>query len=179
MIIEMTEKFTQAEIDEIFEITLRRSQLYKDPAKKMKGSFYEGYKGLITGSVLLTITSLLGLITKFNVLSIISMTLSGVMIFIGILWLIILKKTYKDSKSALEKTEHSKMIIEEESIAVEMDNGTTVKIKWTEVEFIRVFKQCAAIFSSDKSRALIVPLKHWDPIAKFMEDNRILVKFIR
>ena len=85
-------------------------------------------------------------------------------------------KFYKQDicdRAGLEK------IFDEEKIGVEMDNGTTVNIRWSEIEFIKAFKATVAIFASDKSRALIIPVKHWDPIAKFMEDNRIIVKFYR
>ena len=56
---------------------------------------------------------------------------------------------------------------------------STVKIKWPDIEFIKVFNYNVAIFSSDKTRALIIPIKHWEPIGKFMEDNNIIVKFYR
>ena len=64
-------------------------------------------------------------------------------------------------------------------LTVEMGNGTTVKIKWPDVDFIKVFKATVVVFASDKTRALIIALKYWDGVAKFMEDNRIIVKFYR
>ena len=180
MIIEANEKFTQEEIDEVFEISLRRNQYYKDPAKKYPNPFKETYKNLIFGIVMLAVTSVLGVITKFNVFCIIAMTLCAVMILVSIMWLVSLKKQHKEMKANFEKDDrHSKIEVTEELIAVEMGNGTTVKIKWPDVEFIKVFKTTVVVFASDKTRALIIPLKYWDGVAKFMEDNRIMVKFYR
>ena len=180
MIIEANEKFTQEEIDEVFEISLRRNQYYKDPAKNYPNPFKETYKNLIFGIVMLAVTSVLGIITKFNVFCIIAMTLCAVMILVSIMWLVLLKKQHKEMKANIEKDDrHSKIEVTEELIAVEMGNGTTVKIKWPDVEFIKVFKTTVVVFASDKTRALIIPLKYWDGVAKFMEDNRIMVKFYR
>ena len=180
MIIEANEKFTQEEIDEVFEISLRRNQYYKDPAKNYPNPFKETYKNLIFGIVILAVTSVLGVITKFNVFCIIAMTLCAVMILVSIMWLVLLKKQHKEMKANIEKDDrHSKIEVTEELIAVEMGNGTTVKIKWPDVEFIKVFKTTVVVFASDKTRALIIPLKYWDGVAKFMEDNRIMVKFYR
>lgn len=180
MIIEANEKFTQEEIDEVFEISLRRNQYYKDPAKNYPNPFKETYKNLIFGIVMLAVTSVLGIITKFNVFCIIAMTLCAVMILVSIMWLVLLKKQYKEMNANFEKDDrHSKIEVTEELIAVEMGNGTTVKIKWPDVEFIKVFKTTVVVFASDKTRALIIPLKYWDGVAKFMEDNRIMVKFYR
>ncbi len=180
MIIEANEKFTQEEIDEVFEISLRRNQYYKDPAKNYPNPFKETYKNLIFGIVMLAVTSVLGVITKFNVFCIIAMTLCAVMILVSIMWLVLLKKQYKEMKANFEKDDrHSKIEVTEELIAVEMGNGTTVKIKWPDVEFIKVFKTTVVVFASDKTRALIIPLKYWDGVAKFMEDNNIIVKFYR
>ena len=60
-----------------------------------------------------------------------------------------------------------------------MDNGTVVKIKWSDIGFIKLFNYNVGIFASDKARALIIPLKYWNQIAKFMEDSRIIVTFYR
>ncbi len=179
MIIEANEKFTQEEIDEIFAITVKRSQIYKTPEKPLKDPFKEAISNIIWGICALAVNCLLGIIWKFNPIVIIAMTLSGVLIFFGILLLVLGKKSYKDSCALLEKHDHSKIEFDEDKIGVEMDNGTTVNIRWSEIEFIKVFKATVAILASDKSRALIIPVKHWDPIAKFMEDNRIMVKFYR
>lgn len=180
MIIEANEKFTQEEIDEVFEISLRRNQYYKDPAKNYPNPFKETYKNLIFGIVMLAVTSVLGIITKFNVFCIIAMTLCAVMILVSIMWLVLLKKQHKEMKANFEKDDrHSKIEVTEELIAVEMGNGTTVKIKWPDVEFIKVFKTTVVVFASDKTRALIIPLKYWDGVAKIMEDNKIMVKFYR
>ena len=159
MIIEANEKFTQEEIDEIFELSLRRTQYYKDPAKNYPNPFKETYKNLIFGIVMLAVTSVLGIITKFNVFCIIAMTLCAVMILVSIMWLVLLKKQHKEMKANFEKDDrHSKIEVTEELIAVEMGNGTTVKIKWPDVEFIKVFKATVVVFASDKTRALIIPL---------------------
>ena len=179
MIIETNEKFTKEEIDEVFAITVKRTQIYKTPEKPLKGPFKDAVGGIIWGCVALAVNFLLGLYLNFSPITVIAMTLSGVMIFIAVLMLVTGKKAYKDSCALLEKHDHSKIEFNEAMIGVEMDNGTTVNIRWTEIEFIKVFKYTVAIFAADKSRALIIPLKHWEPIAKFMEDNRIIVKFYR
>ena len=179
MIIETTDKFTKEEIDELFAITVKRSQIYKTPEKPLKDPFKEAIGNIIWGICALAVNCLLGIFWKFNPIVVIAMTLSGVLILIGILLLVSGKKAYKDSCALLEKHDHSKIEFDEEKIGVEMDNGTTVNIRWSEIEFIKVFKATVAIFASDKSRALIIPVKHWDPIAKFMEDNNIIVKFYR
>ena len=179
MIIETTDKFTKEEMDEVFAVTVKRSQIYKDPQKPLSSPFKEAVGGIIWGSCAFVITSLLGLYLKFNPVSVIAMTLSGVMIFVSVLMLVTAKKAYKDSCELLEKHDHSKIEFDEAMIGVEMDNGTTVNIRWTEIEFIRVFNASVGIFAADKTRALIIPLKYWDPIAKFMQDNNIIVKFYR
>lgn len=179
MIIETTEKFTPEEIDEVFNIMVKSYQLYKDPSKKLGDSIKESIKNLIYGIVLLIIFLIFGFISKFNVITIIGMTLSVVLILICVLWLAVLKKNYKDKKALYEKGDHSKIIFDEQTIAVELENGSIVKLKWTEIEFIRAFDHVVGVFSSDKTRALIIPLKYWDPIAQFMSENYIIVKFFR
>ena len=179
MIIETTDKFTKEEMDEVFAVTVKRSQIYKDPQKPLKDPFKDAVGGIIWGSVAFAVNFLLGLYLNFSPITVIAMTLSGVIIFIAVLMLVTGKKAYKDSCALLEKHDHSKIEFDESMIGVEMDNGTTVNIRWSEIEFIKVFKFTVAIFAADKSRALIIPLKHWEPIAKFMEDSRIIVKFYR
>lgn len=179
MIIESTDKFTKEEMDEIFNVTIKRTQIYKAPEKPLKDPFKEAIGNIIWGVCALAVNCLLGIFWKFNPIVIIVMTLSGVLILIGTLILVTGKKSYKEACALLEKHEHSKIEFDEEKIGIEMDSGTTVNIKWSEIEFIRMFSATVTIFASDKSRALIIPLKHWDPIAKFMEDNRIIVKFYR
>ena len=182
MIIETNDKFTKEEMDEIYAVTVKRSQIYKTPEKPLKNPFKEAVGNIIWGVCAFVVNLLLCLFTgsgPFKVICIVAMTLSGVLMFFGILLLVLGKKSYKDSCALLEKHDHSKIEFDEDKIGVEMDNGTTVNIRWSEVEFIRAFNATVCIFSSDKTRALVIPLKHWDPIAKLMEDNRIIVKFYR
>ena len=179
MIIETHEKFTKEEIDEVFAVSIKRTQIYKAPEKPLKDPFKDVIGNIIWGGCALVITFVLGLILKFSPVSVIAMTLSGVLLLVGILMLVTEKKAYKESCALFEKQDHSKIEFNEEKIGVEMGNGTTVNIKWDEIEFIKVFKATVGIFSSDKSRALIIPLKYWDEIAKFMQDNKIIVKFFR
>ena len=179
MIIETTEKFTKEEIDEVFAITLKRSQLYKTPDKPLKDPFKDAIGNIIWGGCAFVITFLLGLFLKFSPISIIAMTLSGVLLLIGILMLVVEKKAYKEAFALYEKQDHSKVEFDEEKIGVEMSNGTKVNIKWNEIEFIRAFNATVGVFSTDKSRALIIPTKYWGQIGKFMEDNNIIVKFYR
>ena len=182
MIIETNEKFTKEEIDDVYAITVKRTQIYKTPEKPLKDPFKEAVGNIIWGVCAFVVNLILCLFANsspFKVICIVAMTLSGVLMFFGILLLVLGKKSYKDSCALLEKHDHSKIEFNEAMIGVEMDNGTTVNIRWTEIEFIKVFKFTVAIFAADKSRALIIPLKHWEPIAKFMEDNRIIVKFYR
>ena len=178
MIIDASEKFTPEEMDEVFEVSIRKTQYYKSPEKKFPGVFRECKKNLIHGVILLAVTLILGIFTKFGVISIIAMTLSAVLTFVAVLWLITLKKAYKESKATWEKGGNSKIEFDEELIGVETKD-TTVKIKWSDIGFIKVFNYTVGVFSSDKARALIIPTKYWDPIAKFMEDNNIIVKFYR
>ena len=179
MIIECSEPFTPEEIDEVFEISVRRTQYYKDPAKTLPNVFKETTKNIIFGAVMMPVLLVLGYIAKFKIGTIVAMTLCAVIILVSVMWLLTLKKSYKESKALYSKGEHSKVEYTEEFISVEMDNGTTVKIKWTDIAFIKVFKVTVGIFASDKARALIIPVKYWDEIGKFMEDNNIIVKFYR
>lgn len=182
MIIETNDKFTKEEMDEVFAVTVKRSQIYKNPEKPLKDPFKDAISNIIWGVVAFSVNLLLCLIAQSGTLKticIVAMTLSGVLIFVGFLLLISGKKAYKDSCALLEKHDHSKIEFDEAMIGVEMDNGTTVNIRWTEIEFIKVFKATVGIFAADKSRALIIPVKHWEPIGKFMEDNNIAVKFYR
>ena len=179
MIIEANEKFTKEEMDEVFEISVRRSQIYKSPEKKYPGVFKESKKNLITGIIMLAVTLILGLLTDFGIIIVIAITLAAVMTFFAALWLFSLKKTYKDSIAQYDKTNSSKIEFNEDFICVEMDNGTIVKIKWSDIGFIKLFNYNVGIFASDKARALIIPLKYWNQIAKFMEDSRIIVTFYR
>ncbi|MCR5287047.1 MAG: hypothetical protein K6D93_03765 [Saccharofermentans sp.] len=182
MIIETNDKFTKEEMDEVFSVTVKRAQIYKNPEKPLKDPFKEAVGNIIWGVCAFVVNLLLCLFTQsgpLRIICVVAMTLSGVLILVGILLLVSGKKAYRDSCALLEKHDHSKIEFDEAMIGVEMDNGTTVNIRWSEIEFIKVFKATVAIFASDKSRALIIPVKHWDPIAKFMEDNRIMVKFYR
>ena len=179
MIIECNEPFTPEEIDEVFEISVRRTQYYKDPAKTLPNVFKETTKNIIFGAVMMPVLLVLGYIAQFKIGTIVAVTLCAVIILISTLWLVALKKAYKENKAIHSKDPRSKVEYTEEFISVETSNGTTVKIKWTDVAFIKVFNATIGIFSSDKTRALIIPIKHWDPIAKFMEDNNIIVNFYR
>lgn len=179
MIIECNERFTDEEIDELFEISVRRTQLYKDPSKNLPNVFKETTKNIIFGAVMMPVLLILGLITRFTIATIVAMTLCAVIILISVMWLLMLKRSYKESKAVYGKDQHSKVEYTEEFIGVEMANGTTVKIKWSEIEFIKVFKVTVGIFSSDKTRALIIPVRYWEEIGKFMEENNIIVKFYR
>ena len=148
----------------------------------MKDPFKEAVSNIIWGVCAFAVNLLLYFFAQsgpLRIICVVAMTLSGVLILVGILLLVSGKKAYKESYALLEKHEHSKIDFDESMIGVEMDNGTTVNIRWSEIEFIRVFKATVGVFASDKSRALIIPVKYWDPIAKFMEDNRIIVKFYR
>lgn len=178
MIIEANENFTQEDIDDVFQISINRLRLYKDPSKKLPNAFKEAYRNLISGIVLLTVTGILGILTRFNVIDVIAITLSAILLFVSILWLVILKKSYKDSKAQYEKKDpRSKIEVTEEFIAVEKDDESKVKIKWSDIGFIKVFNATVGVFSSDKTRALIIPLKYWNQIAEFMNEKAILVKF--
>ena len=178
MIIDASEKFTPEEMDEVFEISMRKNRLFKAPEKKQKNVFRECYENLIYGIICLVVFIILGFLSRFEVIPIIGITVSAILVFVAALWLYAVKKAYKDSKAIWDKGGDTKIEFDEEMIAVDA-RDSTVKIKWPDIEFIKVFNYNVAIFSSDKTRALIIPIKYWEPIGKFMEDNNIIVKFYR
>lgn len=178
MIIESNEKFTKEEIDEIFDISVRRTLLYKSPEKKMHNVFEEGKKNLLIGIALIVFICILGFLTDFDIFTIVAITLSAVITFICILWLFQLNKSYKENRVLLEKTSHSKIEYTEEFIGVEMENGTSVKIKWSEIAFIKVFGATFGVFASDKTRALVIPMRYWETINGFMKENNVSVNAV-
>ena len=106
MIIETNDKFTKEEMDEVFAVTVKRSQIYKNPEKPLKDPFKDAVSNIIWGVAAFAVNLLLCLIAQSGTLKticIVAMTLSGVLIFVGFLLLISGKKAYKDSCALLEK----------------------------------------------------------------------------
>ena len=83
MIIETNEKFTKEEIDEVFAITVKRTQIYKTPEKPLKDPFKEAVGNIIWGVCAFVVNLILCLFANsspFKVICIVAMTLSGVLI---------------------------------------------------------------------------------------------------
>ena len=117
------------------------------------------------------ITVALGVFVGFDTLTIIAVTLSGVVFLFSILWLVLFKTSFSKFRTEYLAIEKSSLTYDEDGIEVGMNGTATVRIPWKKVKFIREFDEYYTVFEDSTTNALLIPVKYKDQVYNYIKEN--------
>ena len=171
MTIEINEKPNENQIKEAYNISIQRGKIYVNPTAKLKDQNKQGILNILYGIVMILITVALGVFVGFDTLTIIAVTLSGVVFLFSILWLVLFKTSFSKFRTEYLAIEKSSLTYDEDGIEVGMNGTATVRIPWKKVKFIREFDEYYTVFEDSTTNALLIPVKYKDQVYNYIKEN--------
>ena len=171
MTIEINEKPNEDQIKEAYNISIQRGKIYVNPTAKLKDQNKQGILNILYGIVMILITVALGVFVGFDTLTIIAVTLSGVVFLFSILWLVLFKTSFSKFRTEYLAIEKSSLTYDEDGIEVGMNGTATVRIPWKKVKFIREFDEYYTVFEDSTTNALLIPVKYKDQVYNYIKEN--------
>lgn len=168
-------------IREIYSVSGQFSRIYKNPAVPYKDMFRSTIGSVFYGLGVLFLTILTGFFKKFDIFSVVLITIASVLLVFALFFAIFFRVSFKKFKGAFNKFEHTVLILDNGGVRVDMDDGNfSVKIPWSEVLALRIYKESFFFFNKDKGKQSIVcEMSHKDQVLAFIGEYGINIRIIQ
>jgi|GEM_PF-1022365 len=170
MTIEINEKGSPEFYKETVNVVTQYRYLIKKPRRRLRDYFRQLlYAGLLCCALL----ALLAVLTAAAGPDALANAAMGVMVFCAVLCFAFLFNMKKLLRRMLADERPSVLTLDENGVELRKGSSQTVRIGWSNVAFVRVFKESVCFFSSDPSGFVISVTRRYDErIASFLRTAR-------
>lgn len=177
MTIEIKEKGSEAFYKEVVNIMYNFRKLLKDHSRKLS-DYFKQYKVLaIIAAVLLVALVAMSFAWGWEMLDIVAVVLMAVC---AVCCYLMLSNLNKVKSNMMAGGGNTVLIFDDEAVTFSKAGGTTVKLNWNTVAFVRLFNECLAIIPNEATAIIISLDKSYAPqVLDWLSENKPQIEVIK
>ena len=177
MTIDIKEKGSEAFYKEVVNIMYNFRKLLKAHSRKLS-DYFKQYRILaIISAVLFVAIVAMSIAWGWDMLSIVAVALMAIC---AVFCVLMLSSFNKVKSNMMANGGNTVLTFDDEAVTFSKAGGTTVKLNWNTVAFVRLFSECLAIIPNEATAIIISMDKAYAPqVLDWLSENKPQIEVIR